>query len=384
MVDVDADVGVVGLGAWGSAALWRLAHRGVDAVGLERFEPGHALGSSHGGSRMYRLSCYEHRGLVPLARLSLDLWRELERSAGVPLVEPSGGLMIGALDGPMVRGTLAHAREFGIEVECLDAADVERRFPQHVGVPTGHVGVWEPSAGLLRPEAAVVAAVAASGRLGARVCRDTRVVRLEPVPGGVVLHTTGREIRVRRVIVAVGPWCSTLIPELPLRVIRKPITWFTPESAPEEFALARFPMFKRECAHGMVLWGCGAFEGPDVKLGLEARGGWTPPAIDPDVLDRSTCAADWERLAEVVATAVPGLHPVPARVSVCIGTHTPDNQFVLGPVAGDPRVIVATGESSQGFKHATGIGEVLAQIAVGDRPTVAIPFTDPGRFRRTT
>lgn len=383
MVDVDADVGVVGLGAWGSAALWRLAHRGVDTLGLERFEPGHALGSSHGGSRMFRLTCYEHRGLVPLARLSLDLWTELENAVGVDLVDRSGGLMIGAPDGPMVAGTLANAREFAIEVECLDAAEVERRFPQHVGVPADHVGVWEPTAGLLRPEAAVAAAVAASVRLGARVCRDTRVLRLEPVPGGVVLHTTGREFRVRRVIVAVGPWCSTLVPGLPLRVIRKPVTWFTPEGAPEEFSLARFPMFKRECAHGMVLWGCGAFERPEVKLGLEAKGEWVPPVLDPDDLDRSTCAADWERLTEVVAEAVPGIRPVPTRVAVCIGTHTPDNQFVLGPVDGDPRILVATGESSQGFKHATGIGEFLAQTVVGDPTTVALPFTETRRFRRT-
>ncbi len=45
------DVVVVGLGAFGSAALWRLAARGVRVTGVERFGVGHALGSSHGATR---------------------------------------------------------------------------------------------------------------------------------------------------------------------------------------------------------------------------------------------------------------------------------------------------------------------------------------------
>ncbi|MEV5826840.1 N-methyl-L-tryptophan oxidase [Spirillospora sp. NPDC052242] len=379
MAHFDADIGVVGLGAWGSATLWRLAHRGVDVLGFERFEPGHAFGSSHGGSRMFRLTCYEHPGLVALAKLSLDLWRTLEATAGVPLLDLSGGLLIGAPDGRMISETLANARDFDIDVERLDATELKRRFPQHENVAAGHVGVWEPSAGLLRPEAAVRAAVTSSVRIGARVYSDTRVVRIEPVSGGVVLHTPTGKFRVRRTIVAVGPWCATLIPRLPLKTIRKPITWFAPEGSPGEFSVDRFPMFKRECGDGRVLWGCGAYDGDDVKLGLETKGR-VPPEIDPDVLDRSTSVADWDELGRVVSSALPGVRPVPTRVSVCMGTHSPDDQFVLGPVGGDLRLIVATGESSQGFKHATGIGEFLAQTAVGETPTVALPFTDPDRF----
>ncbi len=329
---------------------------------------------------MFRLSCYEHRGLVALAKRSLQLWRELAAAAGVPLLDLSGGLLIGAPAGRMISQTLANARDFDLDVERLDVTELRRRFPQHEGVPAEHVGVWEPSAGLLRPEAAVKAAVAVSARLGARVCPDTRVVRIEPVSGAVLLHTPTQTFRVRRAIVAVGAWCSALIPRLPLRIIRKPITWFALQGPPGQFSVERFPMFKRECADGRVLWGCGAYDSADVKLGLEAKGSWVPAEIDPDLLDRSTSLADWEELGRVVSKALPGVRPVPTRVSVCMGTHTPDNQFVLGPVGGDPRLIVATGESSQGFKHATGIGEFLAQTAVGEAPTVPLPFTDPDRF----
>jgi sarcosine oxidase len=57
MVQV-ADVIVVGLGAMGSCALAALARRGVRVVGVDRFNPPHARGSSHGGSRVIRLSYF--------------------------------------------------------------------------------------------------------------------------------------------------------------------------------------------------------------------------------------------------------------------------------------------------------------------------------------
>ena len=49
------DVAVIGLGAMGSAALYHLAKRGLRAVGIERFAPGHDRGSSHGDTRIIRL-----------------------------------------------------------------------------------------------------------------------------------------------------------------------------------------------------------------------------------------------------------------------------------------------------------------------------------------
>ncbi len=52
----DADVIVIGGGAMGSAAAWQLAGRGPDVLLLERFEPGHTRGASHGASRIFRLS----------------------------------------------------------------------------------------------------------------------------------------------------------------------------------------------------------------------------------------------------------------------------------------------------------------------------------------
>ncbi|MCB0216494.1 MAG: N-methyltryptophan oxidase, partial [Chloroflexi bacterium] len=67
-----AEVIVIGLGGVGAFALRALSQIGVDALGLERFAPGHDRGSSHGGTRVFRHAYFEHPDYVPLLRFSSD------------------------------------------------------------------------------------------------------------------------------------------------------------------------------------------------------------------------------------------------------------------------------------------------------------------------
>jgi sarcosine oxidase len=108
------DVAVIGLGAAGSAALYRLATRGLRAVGIEQFAPGHQRGSSHGETRIIRLGYFEHPSYVPLVRAALALWRALEGEAGEKLLQVTGVLELGAPDGTLVAGTLRSARAHGL------------------------------------------------------------------------------------------------------------------------------------------------------------------------------------------------------------------------------------------------------------------------------
>src|SRR5713101_3409629 len=85
------DVVVIGAGAMGSATAWWLARRGVNVVLLEQFERGHARGSSHGGSRIFRFAYYEPK-YVRMAQQALPLWRELEGDAGEPLLDTTGAI----------------------------------------------------------------------------------------------------------------------------------------------------------------------------------------------------------------------------------------------------------------------------------------------------
>src|SRR5436309_15798060 len=98
------DVIVVGLGAMGSAAAYHLALNGKRVLGLDRFEPPHQFGSSHGLTRIIREAYFEHPSYVPLVRRAYELWTELERRSGRKLLQKTGGLMLGPANGVLVTG----------------------------------------------------------------------------------------------------------------------------------------------------------------------------------------------------------------------------------------------------------------------------------------
>ena len=89
-----ADVLVVGLGAVGSAALYQSAKLGARAIGIDRFNPPHDQGSSHGDTRITREAIGEGREFVPLVLRSNQIWEELEAATGRSLLVRNGGLVL--------------------------------------------------------------------------------------------------------------------------------------------------------------------------------------------------------------------------------------------------------------------------------------------------
>src|ERR1043166_10131525 len=100
------DLIVIGVGGMGSATVYHAARRGLSVLGLEQFDIPHALGSSHGVTRIIRLAYYEHPSYVPLLRRAYELWRELEQQAGEQLLFITGSLDAGPPDSDVVAGSL--------------------------------------------------------------------------------------------------------------------------------------------------------------------------------------------------------------------------------------------------------------------------------------
>jgi len=245
--------------------------------------------------------------------------------------------------------------------------------------------VWDPGAGICYPERNVRAQAGAARRLGAGVYPHTMVTSIEPGPDGVTVRTATAEFRAPQVVVAAGAWLGGLVAGLPLAPQRTPLYWFRPrDPRSADFTLDRFPAFIWERPGG-GLWGHGSDEDFGIKIGLETLGR-TPGSsggIDPEEMDRYIhLDTDIDELASAVAEAFPGLDPRPAKVIPCVITDSPDGQFLAGRLPGQPRVVVAGGDSGHGFKHAAGIGELLAQIVTGEPPYCQAGFLDPARFTR--
>jgi sarcosine oxidase len=377
------DVVVVGLGAFGSAALWRLAERGVQVAGLEQYGIGHHLGSSHGMTRLFRLACQEHPSLAPIALKSLELWTALGEQVGERLVHQTGCLSVGSPETRGVKGTLATASAGGLAVSEIGHEELVVRQPQYAGLAPGDVAVWDPGGGICYPERNVRAQAGAARRLGADIYPHTMASSIEASREGVTVRTPTVEFFAPHVIVAAGAWLGKLVPSLQLAPRRTPQYWFRPrDPQSDDFTLAKFPAFTWQRADGGHFWGHGSDEDFGIKIGPgQAERLPENLDIDPDEMDRYIHTdSDVDAAATAVAEAFPGLDPRPAKIIPCVVTESPDGQFIIGRLPSAPRVIVAGGDSGHGFKHAAGIGELLSQIAADERPYCQTDFLDPARF----
>jgi sarcosine oxidase len=352
------DAVVIGLGAMGSAALCQLARRGLRVLGLERHQPGHPFGSSHGLTRIIRLGYFEHPSYVPLLRRAYELWRELEAETGRPLLHVTGILELGAPESSVVAGTLHAARLHGLPHEVLDAGAVMRRFPAF-RVPDEFVGVLQADGGYLDAEPAILAHIGLAQAAGAEVRNQITVQRIETGPSTARIVTGSGTIETPTAIVTAGAWTKTLLPQLPapLRVTRQVVTWFEPRE-PDLFAPERFPVFLLESAHGIHY---GFPLQPDgVKIAKHFHADET---VDPERYDRAISAADEALIRPALAEHLPAAAGRLRAGMTCLYTMTPDGDFVIDRLPGSPHVIVASPCSGHGFKFAGVIGEALAELA---------------------
>jgi len=176
----DVDVAVVGAGIMGAATAWWLARSGAEVVLVERFAIGHPHGSSHGRSRIFRLS-YPDAPHVAMAQEALPLWRELEAEAGATLLERVGGLDTGA--GLEERAQALTA--CGACFELLDREAVASRFPS-VSLPEGRAALHQPDGAVIHAERAWHALAQVARARGARLVEGTRVLDVR-AEGGLAL-----------------------------------------------------------------------------------------------------------------------------------------------------------------------------------------------------
>ena len=378
---------VVGLGGMGSAAAYHLARRGRRVLGLERFTPAHDQGSSHGGSRVIRLAYFEGPEYVPLLLRAYELWRELEHHSGGELLVQTGGLMIGPSGSELVTRTQATAEQCDLAHELLDGPAIRRRVPT-LAAGNDVVALFDPAAGVVRPEATVAAHLRLAGAAGAELRFEAPVTGWEADPdtGGVVVRVAGESVAARHLVVCPGVWAPALLPAvgIPLAAERQVNTWFQPPGGLAPFLPDRHPVWVWDPGDGRsadafpgFVYGVPALDGPDggMKINVIREDRCTPDTIDRTVSDPElgAIAAEVRRCLSVD----PG--PV-VRADTCMFENTPDNHFVVGFHPGLPQVVVAAGFSGHGFKFVPVIGEILADLVCDGTTAHPLTLFDPGRF----
>jgi sarcosine oxidase len=377
------DVIIIGLGAMGSAAASHLAERGARVLGLERYTPAHDQGSSHGRSRIIRQAYLEHPAYVPLLLRAYELWERLERDAGRRLLTLTGGLMIGSPDSPVVTGSIRSAQEHNLPYEMLDAAEIRRRFPPFNPGPEV-VALYETRAGVLDPEECIRAQLELAARRGATLHFEEPARAWEAAPSGsrVRVTTAHGVYEAARLVVAAGAWAPTLLADLglPLAVERQVLYWFEPLGDAQLFQPDRFPIWIWEVRPGLDLYGFPAQDGPPggVKVAFYRTG--DEGTCTPDTIDRSVRSEEIGRMRAALAACMPALNGELRATLTCMYTNTPDQHFVIGAHPRHPQVVIASPCSGHGFKFASVVGEILADLALDGATRHPIGLFDIGRF----
>ena len=378
----NTDVAVIGLGAIGSATLYRLALQGVKAIGIDRFNPPHDHGSTHGETRITRLSVAEGPAYVPLARRSHEIWREMEAQSGHSLFDQVGLLVIGEGNGAPSHGqtgflgsTIDIAAAHDIPHEVLDSDEIRRRYPQF-NVRDEERAFFEPSAGVLSPERCVALQLHLARELGAETRTDETVISIAASGSGVTIQTDQGRIDAGRVVLAAGAWLPGLAGGVVPRVTsvhRQTLLWFDPDE-PQLYHPTRCPAFI--WMHGTreedYLYGFPMLPGTTgVKAASERYAGH----VDPDRVDRTVSVAESDGIYERhIAGRLRGIGHRLLRTAICLYTVTPDSDFIIDRLGADGRVLVASCCSGHGFKHSPALGEHLAQLATDATRTPAPSF----------
>jgi len=363
---------VVGAGAWGLPAAAELARRGHDVTLVDRYGPANQMSSSSGPTRMWRLT-HPDRLRVRMALRSVEAWHRLEAATGIEVIH-SRGLMW--RDDATWERVVAALRAEDVPCTVVEPDDVGRFFP---GLrPDGRVGVWQESAGPTLARHALDAQAGlfamARGELVVGPC-----VRDIDVSGDdVVLSGDGRTFRADVAVIAPGPGAGALLPQLGIDLEFTPVLEQVAHvgHAPDTDSMACLYDGARGDEPGMYAM---PTPGRGYKLGIDRPlRGWTE-----DDHDRVPDSAISAAISDRVRRNFTDLDATVLDAQVCSWTDSPDGRFVIDTVA-EGRVVVAAGDSGEGFKYSALMGPVLADLAEGVPPDDDVAWFGLARFRDGT
>jgi sarcosine oxidase len=364
-VSVRCDVLVIGVGGMGAAALAHLAKRGVDVIGVEQDDVPSLRGSSVGETRVIRKAYLEGPEYVPLLERAYALWAELEAFAGETLYVRTGCMTMGPRDHKSIRGVLESARRYALPYRELGEDEIRASFPALAPSP-GDRGVLEEDAGYLHVERCTRAHAAWATSMGATLRTKTRIASIR-FDGGV--HATlddGTTITAKKAVLSAGAWLPAFAPTLPLVIERQVQLWFSPAKT----ALPAFIHYAGGRTHYAI---------PTAEsLKVCRHHGGEPTA--PDALDRELRERDVSDVREYMRAHLPSCDAAPVRSRVCMYTNTPDEHFLVGRAPWNDDVVLLGGFSGHGYKMASVMGEIAADLVTEGETRFDLRIFDPRRF----
>ena len=358
------DVAVIGAGVFGAWTAWHLARRKQRVLLVDAYGPANARASSGGESRIIRMGYGADELYTRWAQRSLAQWKELFAATKQPLFLETGVLWLAGDDDTRLRQTSATLKRCNVAHEELDAAKLEKRYPQ-IGLDGVKWGLFEPNSGVLMARRGVATVVEDAVRLGAEYrCAQA----INPREAGRVEHIgtrNGERIAARQFVFACGPWLGKVFPDvLGSRIFpsRQEVLFFGIPGGDVRFAPPAPPtwLFQEDEVYGMP-----DIESRGLKMAFDRHG----ERVDPDTQSRIVSPAMAEAARKYVARRFPALRDAPiVETRVCQYENTSNGDFLIDRHPEMENVWFAGGGSGHGYKHGPAAGEYVAgQLLDGAR-----------------
>jgi sarcosine oxidase len=343
---------VVGAGAWGLPTAAELAHRGHDVVLLDRHGIANPLSSSSGPTRLWRLT-HPDAVRVRLARRSVEAMERLASRSGRTVFLRRGLLW---RDGAQLEHVASALASEDVPFEQVGAADVARRFP---GLrPDERAAIWQADAGPVLAAASLAAQAGLFDAAGGTTVIGADVVDVDVRSSGIRLTCgDGSRLDADRAVLAPGPGAGRLLARigvgLPLQPVLEQVVHVGGPGDTDLPCLYDGPTDGQPGMYAMPTPGLG------YKIGLDQP---LRDLVEGDV-DRTPDPALTRLATERVRRDLTSIRPDAIDAQVCSWTVSPDGRFVIDTLPHG--IVIACGDSGEGFKFSALMGLVLADLATG-------------------
>jgi len=368
---------VLGLGAMGSSSAYHLTKKKKKVLGIERFSCAHALGSSHGETRLIRKAYFEHPDYVPLLERSYELWFELEKRSSQKLLHQTGLVIFGdPQTSEILKGVQKSAQKYRIPMESWSEAEISKKF-SIAKVPSHFKGLFEPTGGYLEVENCVRTHCKEAAKLGAQLQFEEQVVSWKRVENGFEVKTPRGTYWGEKLISTLGPWTADLLPALQsdLKVHRAPLFWFQSQGLLQKEK--GVPCFAFDLPEGFF-YGFTEIEG-QFKVALHKPLGYVSR---PEAESREVLLEEAEPVKHFVSRYFPKVSSSPQKSALCFYTLSPDSHFILDEHPQEPGFYFGAGFSGHGFKFSSLVGEVLADWVAEGQTQNPVDFLKWNRLEK--
>lgn len=396
MESSEFDVIVVGGGIMGVSTAFNLQLSGRRCLLLEQYKIGHIHGSSHGDGRIVRAADF-HDIYLQMGSLSLKLWAELEERQKVKLLHLSGLLVIGRgkeglLDLADCENNLK-SRKFKYTV--LNNEESNKKYPQFRLSPEDRA-IYSDDGGMVFADKAIQAYYKEAVKLGATIKQYTVIEKIDHSSSTSVkvVCANGSAYSAKRVILCSGSWTNDILSRsglktVPMKILNEQVSYFNlKKGAPAiDYTIrGNMPAFIIVGDHSVYGMPHVTNSVEGVKISSHTFSGNTP--IEP-IADLETKLTQREYTMSLprlkltqncLASYFPHLDPNPINIARCLYQKSPDGHFYIDKHVEDERVIIATGFSGTGFKHAPVVGLILTQLANGEPTVIDIKQLSMTRF----